>query len=380
MNLFIQVHASTSEQQHLPDWFSGRAFYWLSFLFFTEDTTCIANSRFFCIFVQTYLIHQIANIYCHSISIPQTKELMKINYLSKNLILMALGCCFLIGISCQKAESPNVHFEAEVRYAEISNAKLAYKVLGRGEPLVLCMGYANNMDMWSEPALEMLEKHYKVIVFDYRGMGYSTTTDTSLSIKRMAIDIQELLNVLKINKTHVLGWSMGGYVAQEFALNYPEMVDKLILYASNPGDTITINPNDEIIAILSNPASTPYEFLSTLFPDDWLATHPEPWLVMPEGKEPINGQAIGLQYEAIQAWLSPGGGSSGRLHQLSMPILLLCGNHDKVVPAMNSKILADSIQSASLLMLNGTGHGLQYQQPEAFANYVLAFLNGKSSY
>jgi pimeloyl-ACP methyl ester carboxylesterase len=63
-----------------------------------------------------------------------------------------------------------------------------------------------------------------------------------------------------------------------------------------------------------------------------------------------------------------------------MPILLLCGNHDKVVPAMNSKILADSIQSASLLMLNGTGHGLQYQQPEAFANYVLAFLNGKSSY
>lgn len=303
---------------------------------------------------------------------------MNTNCLSKNLVIPAIVISLLFSLGCQKAESPNVHFEAEVHYAEISDATIAYKVMGRGEPLVLCMGYANNMDMWSDTALEMLEKHYKVIVFDYRGMGYSSTTDTSLSIKRMAIDIQELLNILKIKKTHLLGWSMGGYVAQEFALNYPEMVDKLILYATNPGDTITINPNDEIIAILSNPASTPYEFLSTLFPDEWLATHPEPWLVMPEGKEPINGQAIGLQYEAIQAWLSPSGGSSGRLHQLAMPVLLLCGNQDKVVPAMNSKILADSIQTASLLMLNGTGHGLQYQQPEAFANFVLAFLEGKS--
>lgn len=303
---------------------------------------------------------------------------MNTKHLSKNLPILSTVTYLLFSIGCQKAEAPNVHFEAEVRYAEVSNATIAYKIMGSGEPLVLCMGYANNMDMWSDTALEILQKHFRVIVFDYRGMGYSTTTDTSLSIKRMASDIQELLTSLKIPKAHVLGWSMGGFVAQEFALNNPEMVDKLILYATNTGDTSTINPSDEIVAILSNPESTPYEFLSTLFPDDWLATHPKPWLVMPEGKEPINGQAIEQQYEAIQSWLSPGGGSAGRLHQLAMPVLVLCGQQDKVVPSQNSKILADSIQTASLLMLNGLGHGMQYQEPVAFANYVLAFLEGKS--
>jgi pimeloyl-ACP methyl ester carboxylesterase len=297
--------------------------------------------------------------------------------LSKKLALFTLSSFILIGMSCQKAESPNVHFQDEVKYAEISNATLAYKVMGKGDPLVLCMGYANNMDMWSTDALEILKKHYMVIVFDYRGMGFSTNNLAELSIQQLAQDIQELLNLIKINKAHILGWSMGGFVAQEFALNYPEMVDKLVLYASNPGDTITVNPSDEIVAILSNPASTPYEFLSTLFPDDWLATHPEPWTALPEGKEPVNGQAIGLQYDAIQEWLSPGGGSAGRLHQLNMPVLLMCGDQDKVVPAVNSKILADSIQTASTLTINGTGHGFMYQMPQAFANYVVAFLDGK---
>ena len=114
--------------------------------------------------------------------------------------------------------------------------------------------------------------------------------------------------------------------------------------------------------------------LGTLFPDPWLATHPEPWKFLPESKEPVNGQTIGLQYGAVQKWLSPGGGSAGNLYKLKMPVLLICGNQDKVVPYVNSYMLADSIKTSSLINISNSGHGLMYQLPDLFSSYLISFL------
>lgn len=288
--------------------------------------------------------------------------------------MVLIGMLSILTGGCIKEKSNNDSSEPVVMYANITKAKIAYKVYGSGDPLIMCIGFATNMDMWSTDAISLLRKNYKVIVFDYRGMGYSTSTDTTVTIASLAQDINELLNVLNISKTHVLGWSMGSYVAQMFAINHPEKVNKLILYAANCGDTVTVNPSLAIIDILSNPSSTPEEMLSTLFPDDWLATHPEPWKFLPEGKEPENYKAIGMQYEAVQRWLSPGGGSAAQLHKLTMPVLLLCGNKDKVVPCVNSSILAEAISSPTLIKVNDSGHGMMYQLPETFANYILTFL------
>ncbi len=277
-----------------------------------------------------------------------------------------LSCLFG---SCKKED-----ISFDIKYAEISNAKIAYKTYGSGDPLIMCIGFASNMDLWSPEAIKILQQKYKVIVFDYRGMGYSTNSDTSFTINTLAEDVNELLTELEISKAHVLGWSMGGYVAQMFAINHPEKVNKLVLYATNCGDTATINPSQEIIDILSNPSSTSLELISTLFPDDWLATHPEPWKYLPQEIEPYSGQTVGMQYEAIQGWLSPGGGSFGHLHKLEMPVLLICGDQDKVVPCENSSILAESISSSSLIKVHDSGHGLMFQLPESFSNYVSIFL------
>jgi pimeloyl-ACP methyl ester carboxylesterase len=290
-------------------------------------------------------------------------------------ILFTAGLLAMLANGCSDDGPIDNAAEPQVRYADITHAKIAYKVYGSGDPLVMCIGYATNMDLWSTEAVTILQKKYKVIVFDYRGMGYSTNTDTSITIQSLAEDVNELLTALNINKAHVLGWSMGGYVAQMFAIAHPEKVDKLILYATNCGDTLTINPSQEIINILSNPAATALERLGTLFPDDWLATHPEPWKYLPDAKEPYIPAAIGLQYFAVQGWLRPGGGSAGRLHALKMPVLLLCGNKDKVVPCENSSFLADSIPTAALIKVPDCGHGMMYQLPATFANYILAFLN-----
>jgi pimeloyl-ACP methyl ester carboxylesterase len=278
--------------------------------------------------------------------------------------------------SCsQKDDNEDNPVDTTVYYAQLPDATIAYKIYGSGEPLVMCIGYATNMDMWATKVLDELSKKFKVIIFDYRGMGYSTSSDTSLTISGMADDVNGLLDALNISEANVLGWSMGGFVAQMFAINYPEKVKRLVLYATNCGDTLTVNPSQEILDILSNPDSTPEEFLSTLFADDFLANHPEPWTLLPEGKEPVNGEAIGMQYMAVQQWLSPGGGSAGHLDKLKMPVLLICGNEDKVVPFVNSDILADSISTSSLVRVNDNGHGMMYQSPELFAAYLLSFLD-----
>lgn len=264
--------------------------------------------------------------------------------------------------------------DSTILFADITAAKIAYKTYGQGEALIMCTGYATNMDLWNSKLIETLQKDYQVIIFDYRGMGNSSNSTASFTMSSLAKDVSEFMEAIDIKEAHILGWSMGGYVAQMFAINYPEKVKKLILYATDPGDTITINPSKETISILSSPSSSPEDLLKTLFPNDWLTTHPKPWLVLPDATESYHPKAIGMEYEAVQKWLEPKGGSSGQLHQLKMPVLLICGNKDKVVPCENSSILHDSISSSSLINVYNTGHGMMYQTPETFSSYVLTFL------
>jgi pimeloyl-ACP methyl ester carboxylesterase len=103
----------------------------------------------------------------------------------------------------------------------------------------------------------------------------------------MAEDLRQIMLAMKIEKAHVLGWSMGGFVAQIFAVRYPEMVDKLIQYASNCGGEEAIPPDQKTIDILENPTASPMDLLGTLFPGEWLNAHPCPWEAMPQGGEPI---------------------------------------------------------------------------------------------
>ncbi|MBZ0200360.1 MAG: alpha/beta hydrolase, partial [Ignavibacteriaceae bacterium] len=163
----------------------------------------------------------------------------------------------------------------EVNYFEIQNAKIAYTIYGQGDPIILCMGYGGNMDLWDEHFIDLLKQKFKVIVFDYRGMGYSTNSDSTFTINTLADDINELCQFLNIDKAHILGWSMGGYVAQTFAINYPEKVNKLVLYATDFGGTVAQTSSQEIANILSDSTSTPSQMIGTLIPKDWLKDHPD---------------------------------------------------------------------------------------------------------
>lgn len=296
---------------------------------------------------------------------------------SKNFLLRLFGIsllfsCFLF-TGCSK-QQPEKDTPPELQYFDAPNAKIAFRTYGQGEPLLMCMGYSANMDIWDTSLIDLLKQKYKVTVFDYRGMGYSTNTDTSFTINTLAEDLNGLCDFLQLKKANIMGWSMGGYVAQSFAINHPEKVNKLILYATDLGDTIAIPPDQEILELLADTLATPAQIMGTLFPSKWVETHPNLEKYFSNAKEPLNYKTIKLQDAASSIWLSPGGGSAGHLHKLKMPTLIISGDMDVVVPYKNSEMLSDSIASSTLIKMNDGGHGLMFQYPETVGRYILTFL------
>jgi len=109
--------------------------------------------------------------------------------------------------------------------------KIGYKLIGSGEPLVMIVGLGNTMDRWPKEVIDALSKKYQLIVLDNRGMGYTTVNDVTFTYKLFADDVIGLLDTLKVEKTHVLGFSMGSTITQELLLEYPQRFNKAIIYA-----------------------------------------------------------------------------------------------------------------------------------------------------
>jgi pimeloyl-ACP methyl ester carboxylesterase len=120
---------------------------------------------------------------------------------------------------------------------KVNDLEVYYEVQGEGNPLVLIAGYSGTSQWWKEitPILEDLSKHYKTIAFDNRGAGRSSAPPGDYSIRKMADDVAGLLDALHIPRAHVLGYSMGGMIAQELAINHPGKVGRLILASTYPG-------------------------------------------------------------------------------------------------------------------------------------------------
>jgi len=237
------------------------------------------------------------------------------------------------------------------------------------------MAFASGMDFWSPVLINKLSTHFKVIVFDHRGIGSSTNDLNEFTLETLADDMSEFMDALGVKKINLFGWSMGSFVSQIFAAKYPEKLNKLVLYASNQGGGKVINPKDEIVQILSNPKPDPMQMLSTLFPDSWLNDNKEPWKALPPQSTQISPKTIGMQYKAIQKWILTGGGSEEFLPNLKMPVLLISGKEDKIVPPENSIMMNNIIPNSTLMLIAETGHGLMYQKPELFAELIYTFFN-----
>jgi len=281
----------------------------------------------------------------------------------------------MLGAFTQNVSSSQQTLEkGATRMVAVGDIEVAYQIFGEGDPLLLIMGYSGTMDLWAPEMLKELASKYQIIIFDNRGMGKTTASDKEFTIELFADDTRGLLDALGIERAHVLGWSLGTYIAQELSLRYPDRVEKLILYAGDCGGKEAIYPGPEIMDALGDTSASPRErgerLLATLFPEKWLKEHPDPRTYFPELTETSSPGNIERQYQAWQNWK----GTYSRLAKITQPTLLITGADDVNTPWQNSLIMVDLIPGAWLVQLKGGGHGVMYQYPKKFSRIVLAFL------
>jgi pimeloyl-ACP methyl ester carboxylesterase len=295
-------------------------------------------------------------------------------YLSVALMLSMVMSLMLGGFTQNVSSSQQTLEKGAVKMVAVGDIDVAYQTLGQGEPLLLIMGYSGTMDLWAPEVLKELASKYQVIIFDNRGMGKTTASDKEFTIKLFANDTRGLLDALGIERAHVLGWSLGTYIAQELTLRYPDRVEKLILYAGDCGGKEAIYPGPEIMEALGDTSASSRErgerLLATLFPEKWLKEHPDPRTYFPEVTETSSPENIKRQYQAWQKWK----GTYSRLAKITQPTLLITGAEDVNTPWQNSLMLIDLIPGGWLVQLKGGGHGVMYQYPKKFSRIVLTFL------
>jgi len=256
----------------------------------------------------------------------------------------------------------------------VADISMGYRVFGSGYPLLLIMGYGSTMNLWESALINKLASRFKVVTFDNRGIGNSTTGTKSFSIGQFCEDTVGLMDALGIEQAHVLGWSMGSLIAQELVLRYPSKVNKLILYSTYCSAEM-FPPGLDIIQQLNDVTGTPEErgmrFIRTLFPGNWLQNNGyriEEIFFRPMGNLPE--ETLQQQSESIDEW----NGSAARLGEISNSVLLITGTEDCLVPPQNSRFMSEKIPNAQLVMIENGGHGLMFQYPDSFYEKVVGFL------
>jgi pimeloyl-ACP methyl ester carboxylesterase len=258
--------------------------------------------------------------------------------------------------------------------ATVGDIEIAYRIQGRGEPLLLIMGLGGTYDIWDPTLLGELAQHYQVITFDNRGIGKTTLGTQRCTIPRFADDTAGLLEALGIDHASVLGWSLGSHVAQELVLNHPRRVDRLILYASLCGGREAIR-RPETMAQFTDTSGGPRQqaerLLNLILPPEWVRDHlPYVLEIFVHPLHQVSQASIDMQVQAEHEWA----GTWDRLGQISRPTLVITGTDDQATPPANSLILAERIPQAWLAYFSGGGHGMMCQYPQQFAATIRSFL------
>ena len=166
------------------------------------------------------------------------------------------------------------------RFAQVNGVNLAYRVHGEGPPLVLIMGYRLNQAAWPESFIEALAEHFTVISLDNRGTGLSDKPVEGYALANMARDVCALLKQLQIGRVHVLGYSMGGAIAQEFVRQFPDRVSSLILCATMCGGPRAVYAKSSVLSVMRDldglsPEEAARRIWKVTYAPGYLERHPE---------------------------------------------------------------------------------------------------------
>jgi pimeloyl-ACP methyl ester carboxylesterase len=257
----------------------------------------------------------------------------------------------------------------------VNGCEIYYEVHGQGDPLVLIMGLRRNLEWWYRQ-IPALSQHFQVIAFDNRGAGRSDKPVMEYSIRLFADDTAGLMEALAIPKAHILGISMGGYIAQELALNYPAKVKSLVLGCTGcGGDRAVIMSPERMEKFTANKGLKSEEILrkdmDIYYSDDYVDQNSE---IIEEFVEISMRyyQPADAFFRQFDACLRHDTGD--RLHHLATPTLIMTGDDDPLVPPQNSHVLKDLIAGADLSVFAGGRHCFFIEQADRFNKEAVDFL------
>jgi pimeloyl-ACP methyl ester carboxylesterase len=249
----------------------------------------------------------------------------------------------------------------------VNDIEVYYEVHGEGFPLVMIHGLGANLDWWEPRMVGEFSKKFMTVMFDNRGAGRTDVSDKKYSFRLFGDDTAGLMDALGILRAHVLGISMGGRIAQELVLDYPQKVEKLVLCSTNCGGKESIPASEDVMRMLMTDKSAAAHAAVT---EDFVRKHPD--LVEQTRQRvlraPISDEAYRRQLNA-----SLESRTHDRLSQITAPTLILHGRKDILFPPENGRILAEAIPGARLVYLENSGHALVEDMDEVI-NAVMGFL------
>lgn len=263
--------------------------------------------------------------------------------------------------------------------AHVNGVDLAYTVQGHGAPLILVMGLGGPRGAWAFQS-RAFGQRYQVITFDNRGIGGTASRGAPYTVSTMAADTVGLMDALGIDQAHLLGYSLGGIVAQEVAIGYPDRLQKLILAATTP---VGPNLDDAIshvqaavglegVASSRDLASTDLSHLMPTLVD--LAFGNPVYRAILKPLSRLYARRLDTGDLARQLGAPAAADTLSGLAAIRAPTLVITGTRDRVIPPYASEVLASRIPSARLVRVEGGSHALLIEMPRRFNKHVLDFL------
>jgi pimeloyl-ACP methyl ester carboxylesterase len=267
---------------------------------------------------------------------------------------------------------PSPAVNARTRTVHANGHVVGYRSFGRGSILVLVQGYGGTMDNWDPRFLDLLARSHRVVVFDNRGIGRSSGTVNGLSMREMADDVASLIRALHLGRPTVLGFSMGGLIAQQLAIDHPTSASRLVLVSTSPGGPQSV-------------ASPVWVDARTLPPFDWTKNLDLLFSTAKAGAAYIRSinrrpslERVPLAVSVAQA-VATGQSLAGsyiwdRLPSVRVPTLVTAGTADQLVPPTNSAVIAVRIPRAQLVRFSGLRHAFFMERPDEFVPVLNRFL------
>jgi pimeloyl-ACP methyl ester carboxylesterase len=259
----------------------------------------------------------------------------------------------------------------------VDGGQIAYRRIGNGRPLLVLNGFAATIADWDPSFIDRLASSNQLFMLNNRGIGGSTDDGQPFDIAKLADDAAHVIEALGFERMSVLGWSMGGFIAQALALQHPAQVDKLILLSTDCGGPDADLASNAVWSQLIDMSGTPHEqarrLLFLLFRSDVAESFYRQFGdIVAAARAQLSPDIMRRQAAAMDAWHRDGVAS--RLREINVPVLIGTGSEDIVIPPSNALKFVNAIRGAWLAQFPSVGHAFMAQYPRVLADVINCFL------